>query len=46
MLPEGPAQHAVAGYLFFPRIGKRRKGAMELQSTRANASAVLKVAEK
>jgi len=46
MLPEGPAQYAVAGYLFFPLIGKRRKGAMELQWTRDNASAVLKVGEK
>jgi hypothetical protein len=48
MLPEGPAQTPVAGYLFFPRYKLKRKSGveMDLQWSRNGAAAIIRLRDK
>jgi hypothetical protein len=46
-LPTGSTRHAVAGYLYFPQYGKKKKGdAIELQYSRDNDDASLRFPSK
>jgi hypothetical protein len=45
-LPQGRTRNAVAGYLFFPQYTKHKGSGMELQWSKDDASAVLRLPEK